>query len=193
MKHQPDRTCIGCRSIVKKSDAVRIVAIPDGIVIDYREKLAGRAAYVCPKKECIKSAFDRDNLSRALHVKMPRTDPEVFTAQLRNSIAEKIRSLISIAFKAGKLAAGYSAAADACEKDRVELLLFATDLSEGTESKIEQGIRKNIRTETCFTRDELGSLLNRELVGVLGVLEKGLADAIGSELQRLKNLINNSH
>ncbi len=32
---------------------IRIAAGPLGIVIDYREKLPGRAAYVCPTVECI--------------------------------------------------------------------------------------------------------------------------------------------
>jgi len=193
MKHQPDRTCIGCRSVVKKSDAVRVAAIPGGYVIDYREKLPGRAAYVCPRRTCIQSALDRDTLARALHVKMPRTDPVTFVDQLRNSIVDRIRSLIAVAFKAGMLAAGYSAVKDACEKDRAELLIYATDLSEGTGSKIEHEAHSRVRSEMYFTRDELGRMLNRELVGVVAVLEKGFADAIGSELQRLKNLINTSH
>ncbi len=48
MKHQPERTCIGCRGVFEKDEVVRIVAGPSGAVIDYREKLPGRAAYVCP-------------------------------------------------------------------------------------------------------------------------------------------------
>ncbi len=49
---------------------VRIVAGPPGIVIDYREKLPGRAAYVCPTKECVTKALSKENLSRALHSKV---------------------------------------------------------------------------------------------------------------------------
>jgi len=79
---------------------------------------------------------------------------------------------------------------DALEKGRVEFLLFATDLSEGTRDKVVAHGVGSPRQATLFTRDEFGGMLNRDLVGVVGVLDKGLADALWNESQRLKNLIN---
>jgi predicted RNA-binding protein YlxR (DUF448 family) len=189
MKHQPERTCIGCRQVLKKDDVVRIVAGPDGIIIDYREKLDGRAAYVCPKRECIRKGLTKEALGRSLrHAVRP---PEIngFVAQLEAGIREKIKSLITISLKAGKLAAGYSAVQDALDKGRVELLLYASDLSIGTKEKVSGNGIETIRSETLFTRDEFGRMLNRELVGVVAILDKGLADALWSETQRLKGLI----
>jgi len=114
---------------------------------------------------------------------------EDFFAMLTTCITERIKSLLAISLKAGKLAAGYSAVQDALEKGRVELLLCARDLSEGTREKITKPESTSIRYVTLFTREELGSILSRDLVGAIAILDKGLADALWIETQRLKGLI----
>jgi predicted RNA-binding protein YlxR (DUF448 family) len=191
MKHQPNRTCVGCRSVVHKEDAVRVVAGPQGMVIDYREKLPGRAAYVCFKQECIEQAVSRGALGRSLKQKLPSVDAQTFSAMLRENIRERIKSLLTVAMKAGMLAIGYSAARDALEKNRVFLLLFAEDLSESTESRLDAN--ESISRVSLFTRDEYGTMFSRELVGIVAILDQGFANAVKSELQRLKSLINQHH
>ena len=189
MKHEPERTCIGCRGVFEKDAVVRIVAGPSGIVIDYREKLPGRAAYVCPTMECISKSLSKENLSRSLHSRVSPPKAEVFIAQLVALITEKIKALIVMSAKAGKLAAGYSAVHDAVEKGRVSMLLYARDLSEGTKEKVATPTAASVRCTTLFTRAELGTLLNRELVGVIGIEDKGLSNALWKESERLKGLI----
>jgi len=189
MKHEPERTCIGCRGVFEKDAVVRVVAGPPGIVIDYREKLPGRAAYVCPTVECITKSLSKENLSRSLHCRVRSPEAEVFIAQLSALITEKIKALIVMSAKAGKLAAGYSAVHDAVEKGRVSMLLYTLDLSEGTKEKVATPTAASVRCSTLFTREELGTLLNRELVGVIGIEDKGLANALWKEAERLKGLI----
>jgi uncharacterized protein len=192
MKHGPARTCIGCRGVFEKDAVVRIVAGPPGVVIDYREKLPGRAAYVCPTKACVTTALSKENLSRALHCKVTTPDPEMFIDQLAAFIKEKIRSLIVMTAKAGKLAAGYSAVHDAVEKGRVSMILYAIDLSPGTKEKVESPAAASVRSTTLFYREELGAMLNRELIGVIGIEDDGLSNALWKEAERLKGLIKNS-
>jgi predicted RNA-binding protein YlxR (DUF448 family) len=189
MKHEPERTCIGCRRVFEKDAVVRIVAGPLGIVLDYREKLPGRAAYICPTVECITKSLSKENLSRSLHCKVGSPKAEVFIDQLAALITQKIKALIVMSAKAGKLAAGYSAVRDAVEKGRVSLLLYAHDLSEGTKEKIATSAPDSVRWTTLFTREEMGKLVNRELVGVLGIVDNGLSNAIWKETERLKGLI----
>lgn len=189
MKHEPERTCIGCRGVFEKDAVVRIVAGPLGVAIDYREKLPGRAAYVCPTVECITKSLSKENLSRALHSRVRSPDAEVFIAQLVALITEKIKALIVMSAKAGKLVAGYSAVHDAVEKGRVSMLLYTLDLSEGTKEKVATPTAASVRCTTLFTREELGTLLNRELVGVIGIADKGLSNALWKETERLKGLI----
>lgn len=190
IKRQPERTCIGCRGVFSKNEVVRIVAGPSGAVLDYREKISGRAAYVCPNRECIAKALSRENVARALRVKVRPPAVEDFIAVLIGSIREKIKSLIAISAKAGKLAAGYSAVHDAVEKGRVDMLLYAEDISTGTKDKVVTQGGASLREATLFTRDEIGSIVNRELVGVIAIEDKGLADAVWKETERLKSLIN---
>jgi predicted RNA-binding protein YlxR (DUF448 family) len=189
MKHEPERTCIGCRGVFEKDAVVRIVAGPLGVAIDYREKLPGRAAYVCPTVECITKSLSKENLSRSLHSRVRSPDAEVFIAQLVELITEKIKALIVMSAKAGKLVAGYSAVHDAVEKGRVSMLLYTLDLSEGTKEKVATPTAASVRCTTLFTREELGTLLNRELVGVIGIADKGLSNALWKETERLKGLI----
>lgn len=189
MKHEPERTCIGCRGVFEKDAVVRIVAGPLGVAIDYREKLPGRAAYVCPTVECITKSLSKENLSRSLHSRVRSPDAEVFIAQLVALITEKIKALIVMSAKAGKLVAGYSAVHDAVEKGRVSMLLYTLDLSEGTKEKVATPTAASVRCTTLFTREELGTLLNRELVGVIGIADKGLSNALWKETERLKGLI----
>jgi len=169
---------------------VRIVAGPAGAVIDYREKLPGRAAYVCPRIDCIQKALNRESVSRALRVKTSVPAAGVFIEQLTASVTEKVRSLLAMAAKAGQLAAGASAVGDALHKGRVEMLIFADDISAGTREKLMAGGNLPSRQETLFTRDEMGRIVGRELVAVVGILEKGFADAVENEVARLKGLRN---
>jgi ribosomal protein L7Ae-like RNA K-turn-binding protein len=168
---------------------VRIIAGPTGPVIDYRDKFFGRAAYVCVNAACIEKALSKENLSRALHLKIKPPEPSEFIAQLIMSIQDKMTSLLAMSAKAGKIAAGYSAVHDALEKHRAELLIFAEDISEGTKEKILQQGDDSLRRVTFFTRDQMGRMLNREFVGVAALLDKGFADAVWKEFERLKSLI----
>jgi uncharacterized protein len=189
MKRHPERTCVGCRNVFAKDEVVRVVSGPAGIVIDYREKLPGRAAYVCPKPDCIQQSLSRGSLAKALHLKGGLPGAEEFISRLTGKIEEKIRSLIVMSVKAGKLAAGFSAVQDALEKDRVRMLLFSRDLSAGTREKLKLSPSLLERQATLFTRDELGILLGRELVGLIGITDEGLANAVWKETERLKGLI----
>lgn len=191
IQRQPERTCIGCRQSFGKDEVVRLVAGPQGVVLDYREKLPGRGAYVCPRPACIQKALSRDNLSRALHRKVTPPSQEEFTALLTAAIAEKMKSLLVMSAKAGKLAAGYSAVRDGMDKGRIELLIYAQDFSDGTKEKVLSSEKiPALRQATLFTKDEMGRMLGRELVGVVGVEDRGLADAIWHAYERLKSLIN---
>ncbi len=190
MTHQPERTCVGCRGIFEKKEVVRIVAGPAGVVIDYREKLPGRAAYVCPTRQCIEKSLTRDTISKALRLKIRQTELETVIGMIASRVKEKAQSLLSMAAKAGKLAAGYSAVQDALEKGRAEMILYARDLSEGTKQKVKQQGADSLRQASIFTKDELGAFISREQVGVMAIEDKGLADAVWRETERLKSLIN---
>lgn len=51
-KHIPQRTCVGCRTVLPKRSLVRLVRRPEGVQIDPTGKLAGRGAYLHNLRSC---------------------------------------------------------------------------------------------------------------------------------------------
>lgn len=186
----PQRTCIGCRRTLNKSDVVRIVAGPSGLVIDYREKLPGRGVYVCPDPKCIKTALFREGLSRGLktNIKAPAFDE--FIRMLIGAVKDKMISLIAMSAKAGMLKAGYSAVKDSIEKARASLVITASDASDETVERLMPSGDMAICHRAPFKKDEIGGILGRGEVAVLSIEHKGFAASISKELVRLKTLLN---
>jgi predicted RNA-binding protein YlxR (DUF448 family) len=56
-KHVPQRTCVGCRTVLAKRTLTRVVRQPDGVVIDPTGKMNGRGAYVHDQKSCWERAL----------------------------------------------------------------------------------------------------------------------------------------
>lgn len=80
-RHQPLRSCIGCRSVREKRALVRVVRAPDGrLVLDAGGKEPGRGAYVCPARECLDGALRRKAWDRAFRSPVPREAVEELTA-----------------------------------------------------------------------------------------------------------------
>ncbi len=189
MGQSPERTCIGCREVFSKSEVVRIVAGPAGVIVDYREKLPGRAAYVCVNRSCLEKACARDMLSRSLKQKLPAMQSDKLATEIETAVRSKILALLAMAVKAGSLAVGFSAVQDALSKGRVRLLLFAEDISEGTSDKILAAAQgTTVRREKMFSKAEIGATVGREFAGVCAVLEDGFAKAFERECERFKKL-----
>lgn len=51
-RHVPQRTCVGCRSVLEKRALVRIVRTADGVFVDPTGRLAGRGAYLHDRRSC---------------------------------------------------------------------------------------------------------------------------------------------
>ena len=77
-KKIPMRQCVGCREMKPKRELIRVVRSPEGAVnLDFRGKMPGRGAYVCPQAECLKRARKAKALERAFSAPLP---PEVWEA-----------------------------------------------------------------------------------------------------------------
>ena len=77
-KKIPMRQCVGCREMKPKKELIRVVRSPEGAVsLDFKGKLPGRGAYVCPDPACLKKARKNRSLERAFDTAIP---PEVYDA-----------------------------------------------------------------------------------------------------------------
>ena len=73
VKHVPQRTCVGCRSVIAKRQLVRVVRTADGVVVDPTGKLAGRGAYLHDRRSCWEIGL-RGSLVHALKVELSTSD-----------------------------------------------------------------------------------------------------------------------
>ena len=79
-KRVPQRTCVGCRTVLAKRQLVRLVRTAEGeVAIDPTGKAAGRGAYLHDRRSCWQAALANGALEHALRVNLD----EAQRAQLR--------------------------------------------------------------------------------------------------------------
>lgn len=83
-KKLPMRQCTGCREKKPKRELIRVVKSPDGaqVSLDFRGKMPGRGAYICPDAACLKRAKKARSLERALEVSIPEDVYEALSRQM---------------------------------------------------------------------------------------------------------------
>jgi uncharacterized protein len=75
VKHVPQRTCVGCRTVLAKRQLIRVVRTAEGVLVDPTGKLAGRGAYLHDRRICWERGL-RGALSHALKVELTPGDRE---------------------------------------------------------------------------------------------------------------------
>lgn len=66
-RHIPRRSCVGCRAVREQRDLLRVVRDESGALqLDPQRRLAGRGAYLCPRRECARRSLKQKSLERAL-------------------------------------------------------------------------------------------------------------------------------
>ncbi|HIC95660.1 TPA: DUF448 domain-containing protein [Candidatus Bipolaricaulota bacterium] len=182
----PIRTCIGCRREREKSELIRLVRHEGRVVIDYRAKLPGRAAYVCPKLSCIKGAMRRRRLARALKSDLP-LDYQDLPEEIAREIKRQIFSLLGLGARAGRVVSGWNGVRAA--KGRLELILVAEDASENALRRF----ARSDRAFVMFTKEELGRAIGRPPRSVLGLTDPELAARLELELERYSDVRGREH
>ncbi len=81
VKHIPQRTCVGCRTVMPKRQLIRIVRSPDGVQVDTTGKLAGRGAYLHDRRSCWERGL-KGALARALKTEIAAEERERLQAYL---------------------------------------------------------------------------------------------------------------
>jgi len=72
-KRVPQRTCVGCRTVLPKRELIRIVRTPEGVRVDPTGKTAGRGAYLHHKRSCWERGL-KGALARALKTEISSAD-----------------------------------------------------------------------------------------------------------------------
>lgn len=75
IKHIPQRTCVGCRTVLPKRQMLRLVRTAEGILVDPTGKLAGRGAYLHNRRDCWERAL-KGPLAHALKLELSAAERE---------------------------------------------------------------------------------------------------------------------
>ena len=80
-KHIPQRTCVGCRTVLAKRQLIRLVRVPgegadtlDRVQVDPSGKANGRGAYLHNRRSCWDMALKNGALARALKATLTEAD-----------------------------------------------------------------------------------------------------------------------
>ena len=83
-KKLPMRQCVGCREMRPKKELIRVVKSPEGAIsLDFRGKLPGRGAYVCPNPACLAKARKSKALERAFSAPLPEEVYQALEEQMK--------------------------------------------------------------------------------------------------------------
>ena len=74
-KHIPQRTCVGCHTVLPKRSLIRLVRQSEGVQIDPTGKLAGRGAYLHIHRSCWERGL-KGPLAHALKIDLTPADLE---------------------------------------------------------------------------------------------------------------------
>lgn len=173
----PIRTCIGCRAEREKEELIRLVRYEDRVIVDYRAKLPGRGAYVCPKLSCIKQAMRKRRLERALKSEGP-LQYQALPERIVETIRSRILSLLGLAAKAGGLVSGWNGTR--ANWDKLKLTLIAQDASENTLRRFSN----RVHVKMGLTKAELGQAIGESPRSVIGITDGRLAEELERELRR---------
>jgi predicted RNA-binding protein YlxR (DUF448 family) len=88
-KHQPQRTCIGCREVKHKRELVRVVRTPEGKVrVDLTGKANGRGAYLCKNDSCWQKSLSKGQLARALKLTLSQEEIAMLESLLKAELSK---------------------------------------------------------------------------------------------------------
>lgn len=77
MHIKKQRRCVSCRQPHLQEEMLRIAKIGGKFVLDAKQKLGGRGAYVCLNKDCISLCIKKKQLNRAFKTNV---DAEIYSA-----------------------------------------------------------------------------------------------------------------
>lgn len=83
IRHEPQRTCLGCRTVADKCDLLRFQRVQNGVVhTSDKRNFEGRGAYLHNKISCIQSALDAGVLEQGLGVPSNETVHKILNEQI---------------------------------------------------------------------------------------------------------------
>jgi len=173
------RMCAGCGQRTGAEDLVRLVIGPAApfVAVDLGRKLGGRGVSVHPTKACVRSAAMRGGLAKALRG-VAEVEPESVVRMIVAQLEQRALGLLSAAARKRSLALGGEAVRAALQANKGDLLIRAKDSRGRGDELARAATALGCATVTWGTKASLGDALTRSELGVLLVLDRGIARAV---------------
>ncbi len=183
-RHAGTRTCVGCGVRVDRErfrqELVRLVLSPeeDGAraYVDLSGSSAGRGAWVHARPKCFEQACAR-GLARSAKGRVS-ADLARLSLELVDQAERRVASLIGTAARSHHAAVGSEAVCEVLRRGDASLLIVARDAAAAAKHR-EVALAVESGNAVCYgTKDVLGKALGRREVGVIAVIDDGLAAAL---------------
>ena len=97
---------------------------------------------------------------------------------------DRLLSLLGIARKAGRLSLGFDSVCESAAKGEAELILTASDISEGTLDKLRRSVQEKVRIlGTPYSIADIGGALGKS-VRIISINDSGFAEKAGELLNK---------
>jgi predicted RNA-binding protein YlxR (DUF448 family) len=185
-KEDPERRCIVTGESQPKAGLIRFCVGPEGDVVpDIAGKLPGRGFYVEAQRASLDKAAKKGLFARA--ARQPVKVPEGLSDLVEALLLRRVIDLISLARKAGDAVMGYEKVKDWLAKDKVRVLIQASDGSERGKTKLAAPDRPD-GFIGCLTAGEMGLAFGRERAIHAALATGGLTTRVVEEAARLAGL-----
>ncbi len=181
-RRSPVRTCVGCRAEVPQGELVRFVLGPDGEVVpDVAGGAFGRGAWLHPRTACLEGAA-RGGLAKSFRSPIAVSAKDL-ASLLASAADRRVEGLLSSARRARQLAIGSEAVKEALADGSALRVVVATDARAAAGTPwVEQAVRAG-RARAWGSKNAIGRAVGRSEVGVVAVLDEGLADALSKAIE----------
>ena len=183
------RMCAGCGQRTEPDALVRLDVgpVPPFVAVDLGRKLGGRGVSVHPTQACVRTAALRGGLAKALRG-VAEVEPESVQQMIAAQLERRAFGLLSAAARKRDLALGSEAVRAALQANRGDLLIRATDSRGRGDELARAATALGCATATWGTKASLGEAFARSELGVLLVLDRGIARAVLDCLSHIEAL-----
>lgn len=179
----PERRCIVARESRPVSALLRFVAAPDGAIVpDLAGTLPGRGIWVTADRASVEAAVAGKLFARAARRKVV-VDPQL-ADRVETLLLQRCVDLIGLARRGGGAVAGYEKVRAFLAKEKVGLLLAASDGAAEGREKIGR-LARGVSVAAALTRDELGRAFGRDQTVHAAIASGKLADQLKAASRRL--------
>ena len=182
----PERKCIATGEVQPKAGLIRFCLGPDDLVVpDILGRLPGRGFYVTAERAAIDKAAKKGLFARA--ARQPVKVPDDLADLVDALMLRRVIDLISLARKASGAVMGYEKVKDWLQKDKVQVLIQASNGSERGKTKLRAPDGDNSFIG-FLSAEEMGLAFGRERAIHAALAAGGLTTRVVEEAARLSGL-----